>query len=230
MAVRPVLFCNELTKRFLAGEGVLAVDDVCLSINRGEFVVITGASGSGKTTLLNMLGGIDRSTHGEVVLDGRKYSRLSESGLARLRRSKLGFVFQSYNLLPELNALENVMLPMRLIRVPTHEMRERAMYLLQQVDMATRATHSPYELSGGEQQRVAIARALANNPLVVLADEPTGSLDSKNAAAIIQLFKRFNSTHGQTFVIVSHDPLVQQSAKKLVTLVDGRIESVVERE
>ncbi len=225
----PLLHCHELTKRFLAGDGVLAVDNVDLSVQHGEFVAITGASGSGKTTLLNLLGGIDRPTYGEVILDNRKYSRLSESGLARLRRTKLGFVFQFFNLLSDLTAEENVALPMRLAGRPQDVINQKVSDLLHEVGIEARASHSPYELSGGEQQRVAIARALANDPLVVLADEPTGNLDSKNASAIIHLFSRLNRERGQTFVVVSHDPHVAEAAHRVVTLVDGRISSVEER-
>jgi putative ABC transport system ATP-binding protein len=225
----PVLHCHELTKRFLAGDGVLAVDNVDLSVEKGEFVAISGASGSGKTTLLNLLGGIDRPTYGEVILDNRKYSRLSESGLARLRRTKLGFVFQFFNLLTDLSAEENVALPMRLVGLQPSLIRQKSSDLLREVGVEGRASHTPYELSGGEQQRVAIARALANDPLVVLADEPTGNLDSNNARAIIQLFKRLNREKGQTFIVVSHDPHVAEAAHRVVNLVDGRIASIVER-
>jgi len=225
----PLLHCHELTKRFLAGDGVLAVDNVDLSIQKGEFVAITGASGSGKTTLLNLLGGIDRPTYGEVILDNRKYSRLSESGLARLRRTKLGFVFQFFNLLNDLTAEENVALPMRLVGLQQDVIDKKVRDLLHEVGIEARASHSPYELSGGEQQRVAVARALANDPLVVLADEPTGNLDSKNASAIIHLFSRLNGEKGQTFVVVSHDPHVAEAAHRVVTLVDGRISSIEER-
>jgi putative ABC transport system ATP-binding protein len=220
------MHCHELTKRFLAGDGVLAVDNVDLSIQKGEFVAITGASGSGKTTLLNLLGGIDRPTYGEIILDNRKYSRLSESGLARLRRTRLGFVFQFFNLLTDLSAEENVALPMRLVGLQPALIKQKSLGLLREVSVEARASHAPYELSGGEQQRVAIARALANDPLVVLADEPTGNLDSNNARAVIQLFKRLNRDKGQTFVVVSHDPHVAEVAHRVVTLVDGRVASI----
>jgi len=222
----PILHCHELTKRFLAGDGVLAVDNVDLAIEAGEFVVIMGASGSGKSTLLNLLGGIDRPTYGEVVLLGRKYSRLSETGLARLRRTGLGFVFQSYNLLSELSAYENVALPMRLVALSEREISQRTTALLEEVGMSHRASHPPHELSGGEQQRIAVARALANNPAVVLADEPTGNLDSANAKAIVDLFSRLNKQKRQTFVVVSHDPSLTVPASRVVTLVDGRISDI----
>jgi ABC-type lipoprotein export system ATPase subunit len=226
MTAEPILHCHELTKRFLAGDGLTAVDNLDLAIDKGEFVVIMGPSGSGKTTLLNLMGGIDRPSDGEIILDQRKYSRLSESGLARLRRTKLGFVFQFFNLLSDLTAAENVSLPMHLIGLSESEIRTRTASLLNDVGMAARADHSPYEMSGGEQQRVAIARALANHPAVVLADEPTGNLDQKNARAIIDLFHRFNEERGQTFVVVSHDPMVAHRAHRVVTLVDGKIESI----
>ncbi|MEW6522315.1 MAG: ABC transporter ATP-binding protein [Bacillota bacterium] len=225
----PILRCNELHKRFLVGDGVDAVKDVRLLVMPGEFVVIMGPSGCGKTTLLNLLGGLDRPTHGEVILQNRKFSRLSENQLARMRRTHVGFVFQFFNLLPDLTAAENVALPMRITGVDDREVARRTLELLDEVGMVDRAAHSPHELSGGEQQRVAVARALANRPAVVLADEPTGNLDSQSGCQVMDLFARFNSRHGQTFVIASHDQAFVEYATKVVHMLDGTVVRVEER-
>lgn len=219
----PILRGIHLTKRFLVGKGVVAVNQVSMEVMPGEFLAITGPSGCGKTTLLNLLGGLDRPTHGEVVLDGHKYSRMSENQLARLRRTKVGFVFQFFNLLSDLSAAENIALPMRLTGLSQREIGKRVESLLEAVGMLDRANHSPFELSGGEQQRVAIARALANNPAVVLADEPTGNLDSRNGQEVINLFRKFNRELGQTFVVITHDPEFAQSADRVITMRDGRV-------
>jgi putative ABC transport system ATP-binding protein len=225
----PILRCNELHKRFLVGDGVDAVRDVRLSVLPGDFVVIMGPSGCGKTTLLNLLGGLDRPTRGEVILQNRKFSRLSENELARMRRTLVGFVFQFFNLLPDLSAAENVALPMRMIGLGHDEVSRRTLELLEEVGMVDRASHSPYELSGGEQQRVAVARALANRPAVVLADEPTGNLDSQSGNRVMELFARFNAHHGQTFVIASHDHAFREYATRIVHMLDGAIVRVEER-
>lgn len=219
----PILRCNELHKRFLAGEGVDAVRGVRLQVRSGEFVVITGPSGCGKTTLLNLLGGLDRPTRGEVVLMNRKFSRLSENELARMRRRYVGFVFQFFNLLPDLTAAENVALPMRLLGLRESEVHERCTGLLEAVGMLGRASHSPYELSGGEQQRVAIARALANRPAVVLADEPTGNLDSRSGLQVMRLFAGFNRDYGQALAVVSHDLAFVRYAHRVLYMLDGEI-------
>jgi len=172
---------------------------------------------------------LDRPTYGEVWLDGQALGTLTENGLARLRRQKLGFVFQFFNLLEDLTAAENVALPMRLLGLPEKVVRERTRELLASVDMLDRATHFPGELSGGEQQRIAVARALANHPVLVLADEPTGNLDSKNSADIMNLFRRFNRELGQTFVVVSHDPSCNEFADRVIHMRDGQIVHVEER-
>ncbi len=223
----PILRAINLTKSFFLGETIYAVNDVSLAVAAGEFVVITGPSGSGKSTLLSLLGGLDRPISGEVVLAGHRYSKLSENGLALLRRRHIGYVFQFFNLINHLTAVENVSLPMRLVMRNRREIRERAEYLLETVGLAGRRDHRPTQLSGGEQQRVAIARALANEPKVVLADEPTGNLDSKTSAGIAELFKRLNEEHGQTFVVISHDDMFHEYADRVVYMRDGRIEKVV---
>lgn len=212
-----------LTKWFGIGDGVFAVHNVSLDISPGEFVVIVGPSGCGKTTLLNLLGGLDKPTHGDVVLNGQRYSKLGETGLARLRRRQLGFVFQFFNLLNDLSAAENIALPMRLAGARPAVINARIEELLGTVSMLHRANHSPHELSGGEQQRVAIARALANQPALVLADEPTGNLDTKNSEEIRRLFRKLNVENGQTFVVVSHDAAFADYAHRVVRMTDGVI-------
>ncbi len=223
----PILRGLNLTKRFLMGTApVYAVRQTTLEIKPGEFVLVVGPSGCGKTTLLNLLGGLDRPTFGEVVLEGQPYSKLDENGLARLRRNKVGFVFQFFNLLTDLTAEENVMLPMQLVGLSPAKTRARAAELLAAVGMAERAAHSPFELSGGEQQRIAVARALANSPTVVLADEPTGNLDRKSGTEIIGLFRRLNREFHQTFVVVSHDLSFTEHADRVVHMEDGQIVKV----
>ncbi|HCJ11122.1 MAG TPA: hypothetical protein DHW14_08190 [Clostridiales bacterium] len=228
--MKAILEATALGRRFPVGEGVWALKRVDLAVPRGAFVVITGPSGCGKTTLLNLLGGLDRPTRGDVVLKGLAYSRLDESGLARLRRTEIGFVFQFFNLLSDLTAEENVALPMRLAGLPPAEITSRTAALLEATGMSHRARHTPHELSGGEQQRVAVARALANDPAIVLADEPTGNLDSKNSEDIMELFRRFNREKGQTFVVVSHDPGFAEHADMVVRMRDGEVQALEERE
>ncbi len=220
---RDMLRAQDLSKFFMVGPGVRALRRVSVRIWQGEFVAITGPSGCGKSTLLSILGGLDRPTHGEVWLQDTPYSSLSEDGLAGLRRSKIGFVFQFFNLLPDLSALENVLLPLRLQdRDPAHSTR-RAMELLESVGLSDRADHRPHQLSGGEQQRVAVARALSGEPAVVLADEPTGNLDSASTLALMELLAGLNRS-GQTLVVVSHDPQVVGYADRVVKMSDGLID------
>ena len=219
----PILHCHEITKLYTVGEGLFALKNVELEVEKGQFVVITGPSGSGKTTLLNILGGIDRPTHGEVILKGRKYSRLSEDDLALLRRRDIGMVFQFFNLIPELTAAENIGFPMRLLGWDEKAVVERLTYLMEAVGISGRSEHYPSELSGGEQQRVAIARALAVKPEVVLADEPTGNLDSARSREIMELFAKFNKEEGQTFVVVTHERGFEDYADVVVRLSDGRV-------
>ena len=222
----PILRTVNLKKSFHLGQTIYAVNDVNLVVDRGEFIVLMGPSGSGKSTLLGLLGGLDRPQSGDVILDGQRYSQLSESGLARIRRNKAGFVFQFFNLIAHFTALENVMLPMRFGGMSKKAMTERARELLVQVGLGQRQDHKPLELSGGEQQRVAIARALANQPAIVLADEPTGNLDSKTSSEIGEIFHRLNVERGQTFVVVSHDPSITRWAHRVVEMPDGRITRV----
>jgi putative ABC transport system ATP-binding protein len=207
----------------MGGEVVRALDGVDLVVERGSMVAIMGRSGSGKSTLLNILGGLDRPDEGQVVLDGVDITRLNGRALTRVRREKVGFVFQEFNLIPTLTALENVELPMRYARVPPGQRRQRALEALARVGLAHRAHHRPSQLSGGEQQRVTIARALVMRPALVLADEPTGELDSQTAAQVIELMETLNRELGQTFLIVTHDPGLARHCGRIIRMQDGRI-------
>jgi ABC-type lipoprotein export system ATPase subunit len=210
-----------LTKRYPMG--VTALAEVDLTVERGEFVGIMGRSGSGKSTLLHILGCLDRPTGGSVQIDGVEVTRLPDRLLPELRRGKLGFVFQAHNLVRTLNALENVALPLRYIRPRPPAGMEKARAALVAVGLEDRLHHLPSQLSGGQQQRVAIARALVNNPALVLLDEPTGALDSQTAKELLRLLRRLGSERGQTFVVVTHDPLVGQTCDRVITMVDGRV-------
>ena len=217
----PVLSASGLHKEYGGGESLVqAVRDVSLSVAAGESVAIVGPSGCGKSSLLYLLGGLERPTAGTLRLDGQKLDGLSEAGLARLRRRKLGFVFQAFHLVDELTALENVELPMLLAGSPPGKARASARELLDRVRLGTREHHLPSALSGGERQRVAIARALANKPAVVLADEPTGNLDSASTTEVLRLFDHLH-LDGQTLILVTHDERVAATADRLVTMRDG---------
>ncbi|MCS7119701.1 MAG: ABC transporter ATP-binding protein [Nitrososphaerota archaeon] len=205
---------------------IKALNNVDLQIAEGEIACIMGPSGSGKTTLLNLIGGLDKPTHGKVFVDGTDITSLNDRALANYRLRKVGFIFQFYNLIPTLTALENVEVPLAFAKVPKDERKARALNLLRTVGLEDRADHKPDELSGGEQQRVAIARALANNPTLILADEPTGDLDSKSAVSFMKIVKELNAKEGRTFIIVTHDPLVVEQCSRLFTIRDGQIESI----
>jgi len=200
-----------------------ALRGVNLVVPKGEVVSIMGPSGSGKTTLLNIIGGVDRPTVGEVKVDGVDIARLNESQLAVFRLEKIGFIFQFYNLFPMLSAFENIEFPLILAKKSKIEREARVWSLLEAVGMKDRADHRPDELSGGEQQRIGIARALANNPALVLADEPTGDLDSENATAFMKLVRQLNKTYTQTFLIVTHDPIVSKECDKIYMIRDGEL-------
>lgn len=218
----------DVVKVYRLGEGVevQALRGVSLNIEKGEFVSIQGPSGAGKTTLLNIIGGLDKPTSGRVIIDGTDITNLGEKELARFRREKIGFIFQTYNLVPLLTALENVELPMMLSgRFSEAEAQRRAEELLALVGLEERMHHRPTQLSGGEQQRVAIARALANEPAIILADEPTGNIDRTSGQRIINLMKNLNETLNQTFIIVTHDPMVAEQTRRRFYLVDGKIYS-----
>ncbi|MBZ0294235.1 MAG: ABC transporter ATP-binding protein [Anaerolineae bacterium] len=204
---------------------VQALRGIQLQLESGCFVALKGRSGSGKTTLLNILGGLDRPTSGTVKIFGRDLSTLSDDELTRWRRERLGFVFQSFGLLPTLSAYENVELMLRLIGVSSRERRERTLHCLHIVGLGKRVHHRPYELSGGQQQRVAIARALANQPRLILADEPTGELDSLTAGEILSLFQRIVAEEGLTLLMTSHDMMVDDYVDRVLQLKDGQIVS-----
>ena len=212
---------------FGSGDGaVTAVNQVSLDIFTGEFLAITGRSGSGKTTLLNLIAGLDQPTEGSVVFEGRDLTTLSEAELVELRRNKIGFVFQSFGLMPLLSAYENVELPLHILGVSWRERRRRAMETLELVGLGPRARHRPYELSGGEQQRVAISRALVAGPDVVFADEPTGELDSNTGMAIANILKDIAKLRGVTVIVVSHDLALAAMCDRRVELVDGMVDRI----
>jgi ABC-type lipoprotein export system ATPase subunit len=219
---------HNITKTYLLGEvAVPVLKGISLTIDRGESVALMGASGSGKTTLMNILGCLDRPTDGEYWLDGEEVSRLSTDQRARVRNRKIGFVFQSFNLLPRTTAIDQVTMPLTYTAagLSEREGRERAMALLDRVGIADRAHHQPSQLSGGQQQRVAIARALINNPPLLFADEPTGNLDSKTSKEILHMFQRLNDEEGITIIIVTHDANVSRAAKRIIRISDGLTEA-----
>ncbi|MBI1278436.1 MAG: ATP-binding cassette domain-containing protein [Anaerolineaceae bacterium] len=220
-----VLQTDNLTRAYRMGKDeVTALCDVSLQIMPGEFVAIMGPSGSGKSTLLNLLGGLDTPTRGEVLLNGQPLAGLKENESAALRRHTLGFIFQGYDLFPVLTALENVMFPLLVAGVPMQERLERAQSLLAKVGLSDKTQHFPDELSGGQQQRVGIARALASHPLVLLADEPTGNLDSATASEILNLLMALVEDEGLTLVMVTHDPDSARRAHRILRLKDGHLE------
>jgi putative ABC transport system ATP-binding protein len=222
---RPIVVqAVDLAKRYKRGRiAVAALDGVTITIARGEIIGIVGPSGSGKTTLLNLIGGLDRPTHGKVVVNGINLGELGDSDLADYRLKTIGFIFQFYNLISTLNALENIELPMGLAKVPRDERGRRARELLEVVGLSLRVNHMPEELSGGEQQRVAVARALSNNPSVILGDEPTGDLDSRSAKALMDLLWALRKEKKVTFVLVTHDPIVVARCDRVYSIRDGKV-------
>lgn len=218
-----------VTKRFDARNGVVALDNVSLSVPRGQLVSMIGPSGSGKSTLLNLIGGLDRPTSGAIRVDSESIAGLSDDARTRVRRDKIGFIFQFFNLLPTLTCLENVGLPLHLRGWPRKQVMERARELLGLVQLSDRLHHLPEELSGGQRQRVAIARALSVYPPILLADEPTGNLDTRTGNDILALIRDLHTRVGATIVIVTHDQTVAQSCERTVTLRDGHIVDDVTR-
>jgi putative ABC transport system ATP-binding protein len=222
--IQPAYRLRAVSKRFGSGSvSVRALDELDLEVANGELVVVAGPSGSGKSTLLQLLGALDRPTSGSIEFEGRDLARMREDELADLRLLALGFVFQQFNLIPTLTAAENVELALAPAGVAAAERRARVADLLERVGLAARASHLPSQLSGGEQQRVAIARALANRPRVLLADEPTGNLDSANGEAILELLRSLWLEDGLTVVLITHDANIAGSAPRVVRLADGRI-------
>lgn len=214
---------SHLTKIYKAdGSETVALTDISFTVDEGEFVAIMGPSGSGKSTLMHILGALDTPTSGEYFLDGEEISKLSDDELARIRNRKIGFVFQSYNLLPRTSALKNVMLPMLYAGIKKEERVRRAKKLLREVGLADRVDYHPSQLSGGQQQRVAIARALAMSPKILLADEPTGNLASFQGKEIMEIFKKINKA-GNTILMITHEPEIAKYAKRIIYLRDGRI-------
>ena len=221
----PTIEAVDITRTFqLAGEDVTAVKQLSFNVYHGQFLALVGRSGSGKTTLLNLLAGLDHPTTGQVLFEGRDMAQFSERDFIELRRNRIGVVFQSFALLPLLSAYENVELPMRIAGLSARERSERTNDALEMVGLTRRARHRPYELSGGEQQRVSIARAVAMRPDIVLADEPTGELDSNNAAAIFGLFREMVTDQGMSVVATTHDHTLLDMADRIYTMQDGEME------
>ncbi|HEX7156464.1 MAG TPA: ABC transporter ATP-binding protein [Burkholderiaceae bacterium] len=219
-----LLRLRHVSKSYHRGDQLVPVlIDVNLAIGRGEFVALMGPSGSGKSTLLNLVAGIDKPDGGELLVDGLDITRLSEGDLAAWRARSVGFVFQFYNLMPVLDAFENIELPLLLTGLSRRERRERASLMLELVGLSDRARHRPNELSGGQQQRVAIARALVTDPLLIIADEPTGDLDRNSAAEILRLLGRLNAELGKTIAMVTHDPRAAEAARHLIYLDKGQL-------
>ena len=222
-----ILRVQNIKKSYQMGKVIVpALRGISFDVEESEFLAVLGPSGSGKSTLLHIIGCLDRPDEGEILFEGINILSLTDDELAELRLKKIGFVFQFFNLLPRLTALENVKIPLTLAGISDKEADERARNLLELVGLGKRLNHKPSELSGGEQQRVAIARALINNPKLVLADEPTGNLDTKSGWEIVSLMRKLNEELGQTFIVVTHDPQVAEAADRIIYLKDGLIEGI----
>ena len=220
----PLVQTVDLTREYQRGPHTIrALDGLSLSVRRSEFLCLTGSSGSGKSTCLNLIGGLDRPTRGQIIVEGREITQLDENELAAYRRQRVGFIFQAFHLIPTMTALENVEFPLIFARVGSRHRRAKAECLLEQVGLGDRMDHRPTELSGGEQQRVAVARSLVNDPALLLADEPTGNLDSRTGGEVMELLARMNAEQGLTLLVASHDPVVVAFAHRVIHLLDGRL-------
>ena len=221
-----VILQTESLSKIYSGGGIdtVALDDVSIKIYEGEFIAIMGPSGSGKSTLLNLIGALDSPTSGKIQVDGIEITTLNSAGLALLRNKKIGFIFQSFNLISRFSALSNVELPLSILGVSTNERKKRAYEMLKMVGLEDKWKNNPNQLSGGQQQRVAIARALSVNPPIILGDEPTGNLDTKTSESIIDLLYDLNQKTGKTIILITHDPEVAMRASRVITFKDGRIE------
>ena len=225
--MEPIIRMNDIVKRFYVGQPneLEILHHVSFDVMPGEFVSIVGPSGSGKSTLMNLIGALDRPTEGSYFVDGIDVERASDTNLSMIRNQKIGFVFQTYNLISKTNALRNVELPMLYAGLPKGERRQRAEELLKLVEMGERMKHLPEELSGGQKQRVAIARAMANDPAIILADEPTGALDTKTGHLVMNLFHQLNEEQGKTIVLITHSPELARETDRMISIRDGNIES-----
>lgn len=223
MSDKYIIQIKNLTKIFGDGVEIKALDGVDLNIERGEFLAIIGPSGSGKSTLLNQIGILDTPTSGTILLNGIDVTEMSDKQRSRTRNKELGFIFQYHHLLPDFNALENVMMPLLISGIKSSKAREIARMVLDEVGLGDRMDHRPNQLSGGQNQRVAIARALVNKPSIVIGDEPTGNLDSKASENIYELLRKLNREHNQTFILVTHDERMAAKTDRIIRLVDGRV-------
>ena len=225
MGTKTVIEMHNIVKKFYIGQPneLQILNEISLTVKEGEFVAIVGQSGSGKSTLMNIIGALDKPTSGEYLLEGLNISQAKDGELSKIRNEKIGFVFQTFNLIPRTSALKNVELPMLYAGVPRGERTRRAKELLKMVGMEERMHHQPNELSGGQKQRVAIARAMANNPSIILADEPTGALDSATGRLVMDLFHTLHREQGKTIVLITHDQAVAKSAKRIVGIGKGRL-------
>lgn len=225
ISVRPIISMRNIVKSFYIGtpNELEILHGLDIVVPKGQFVSIVGASGSGKSTLMNIVGALDRQTAGQYILDGIDMSKLDDAELSGIRNKKIGFVFQTFNLIARTTALKNVELPMLYAGIPARERTRRARELLELVEMSDREKHMPNELSGGQKQRIAIARAMANDPAIILADEPTGALDSKTGRLVMDIFHKLHDEQGKTIVLITHNPELAAETDRIITLSDGRI-------
>lgn len=224
---KAIISMKNIIKRYYIGQPneLQILNGISIDVRQGEFMSIVGASGSGKSTLMNIIGALDRPTEGEYYLNGKDISTLSDKALSKIRNAEIGFVFQTFNLIPRTSALKNVELPMLYAGISGKERSRKAMELLKMVDMQDRYTHMPNELSGGQKQRVAIARAMANDPSIILADEPTGALDTKTGRMVMDIFHKLHREQGKTIVLITHSPELAAETQRIVTISDGSVTS-----